>query len=118
MHRLYQKRITKKLQISQTCLRADLRSDCICAKRTLFALFFGSDKFGSWQAFTAQSAKKLTMKRADGLGFQAVSPGPIGLGLRLNHWYPQYEKKRGQALEKEKWGRWNIMKMVRAGWRA
>jgi carotenoid cleavage dioxygenase len=29
-----------------------------------------------------------------GLGYQAVSWGLIGLGLGLNHWYPQYVRRR------------------------
>ena len=32
---------------------------------------------------------------ADGLGFRAVSLGLIGLGLWLNHWYPQYARRGG-----------------------
>ncbi len=31
---------------------------------------------------------------AEGLGYQAVSLGLIGLGLGLNHWYPQYRRRR------------------------
>jgi hypothetical protein len=30
---------------------------------------------------------------ANGLGYQAVSLGLIGLGLGLNHWYPQYVRR-------------------------
>jgi hypothetical protein len=31
-----------------------------------------------------------------GMGYQAVSLGLIGLGLGLNHWYPQYVRRRAQ----------------------
>lgn len=31
---------------------------------------------------------------AGGMGYQAVSLGLIGLGLGLNHWYPQYARSR------------------------
>ena len=33
---------------------------------------------------------------AGGLGYQAVSLGLIGLGLGLNHWYPQYARRRAK----------------------
>ena len=33
---------------------------------------------------------------AGGLGYQAVSLGLIGLGLWLNHWYPQYVRRRAK----------------------
>ena len=33
---------------------------------------------------------------AEGLGYQAVSLGLIGLGLGLNHWYPQYVRSRAE----------------------
>ncbi len=33
---------------------------------------------------------------AGGLGYQAVSLGLIGLGLGLNHWYPQYVSSRAK----------------------
>jgi hypothetical protein len=33
---------------------------------------------------------------AGGLGYQAVSLGLMGLGLGLNHWYPQYVRSRGK----------------------
>jgi hypothetical protein len=44
---------------------------------------------------TGMSAAKTFGWWADGLGFQAVSLGLIGLGLWLNHWYPQYARRRG-----------------------
>ncbi len=31
---------------------------------------------------------------AEGMGFQAVSLGLMGLGLGLNHWYPQYVRRK------------------------
>ncbi len=33
---------------------------------------------------------------AGGMGYQAVSLGLIGLGLGLNHWYPQYVRSWGK----------------------
>ena len=45
---------------------------------------------------TGMSAAKTFGWWADGMGFQAVSLGLIGLGLWLNHWYPQYAR-RGRA---------------------
>ncbi|MGA7563905.1 MAG: hypothetical protein WBW55_11925 [Desulfobaccales bacterium] len=33
---------------------------------------------------------------AGGMGYQAVSLGLIGLGLGLNHWYPQYVRSRAK----------------------
>jgi hypothetical protein len=33
---------------------------------------------------------------AEGMGYQAVSWGLIGLGLGLNHWYPQYVRSRAK----------------------
>ena len=33
---------------------------------------------------------------AGGMGYQAVSLGLIGLGLWLNHWYPQYVRSRAK----------------------
>jgi carotenoid cleavage dioxygenase len=33
---------------------------------------------------------------AGGMGYQAVSWGLIGLGLGLNHWYPQYARSRAK----------------------
>jgi hypothetical protein len=35
---------------------------------------------------------------ADGMGYQAVSLGLIGLGLGLNHWYPQYVRRRTKIV--------------------
>ena len=42
---------------------------------------------------TAMSTAKTYGWLADGWGFQAVSLGLIGLGLWLNHWYPQYARR-------------------------
>jgi carotenoid cleavage dioxygenase len=42
---------------------------------------------------TAMSAAKTYGRLADGLGYQAVSYGLIGLGLWLNHWYPRYARR-------------------------
>jgi len=39
---------------------------------------------------TGMSAAKTYGWWADGLGYRAVSLGLIGLGLGLNHWYPQH----------------------------
>jgi hypothetical protein len=44
---------------------------------------------------TGMSAAKIFGWWADGLGFQAMSLGLIGLGLWLNHWYPQYARRSG-----------------------
>jgi hypothetical protein len=35
---------------------------------------------------------------AGGLGYRAVSWGFIGLGLWLNHWYPQYARRRDKPV--------------------
>ncbi len=43
---------------------------------------------------TGMSAAKTYDWWAGGLGYQAVSLGLIGLGLGLNHWYPQYIRNR------------------------
>jgi len=48
---------------------------------------------------TGMSAAKTFGWWADGLGFQAVSIGLIGLGLWLNHWYPQYVRRGGTPQE-------------------
>ena len=45
---------------------------------------------------TGMSAAKTYGLWADGLGYQAVSLGLIGLGLWLNHWYPQYVRRRAK----------------------
>ena len=42
---------------------------------------------------TGMSAAKIFGWWADGFGFQAMSLGLIGLGLWLNHWYPQYARR-------------------------
>ncbi len=44
---------------------------------------------------TGMSVAKTYGWWADGLSFQAVSLGSIGLGLWLNHWYPQYTRRGG-----------------------
>jgi carotenoid cleavage dioxygenase len=44
---------------------------------------------------TGMSAAKSFGWWADGFGFEAVSLGLIGLGLWLNHWYPQYARHGG-----------------------
>lgn len=45
---------------------------------------------------TGMSAAKSYGLWAGGLGYQAVSLGLIGLGLWLNHWYPQYARRRAE----------------------
>ncbi len=45
---------------------------------------------------TGMSAGKIYGWWAGGLGNQAVSLGLIGLGLGLNHWYPQYARSRAK----------------------
>ena len=45
---------------------------------------------------TGMSAAKTYGWWAGGLGYQAVSLGLIGLGLGLNHWYPQYVRRRAR----------------------
>ncbi len=45
---------------------------------------------------TGMSAGKTYGWWAGGLGYQAVSLGLIGLGLGLNHWYPQYARSRAK----------------------
>ncbi|HEY9073903.1 MAG TPA: hypothetical protein VIN67_07185 [Desulfobaccales bacterium] len=45
---------------------------------------------------TGMSAAKSYGLWAGGLGYQAVSLGLIGLGLGLNHWYPQYVRSRAK----------------------
>jgi len=42
---------------------------------------------------TGMSAARSRGWWADGMSFQAVSLGLIGLGLWLNHWYPQYARR-------------------------
>ncbi|MGA2226886.1 MAG: hypothetical protein ABSH41_20825 [Syntrophobacteraceae bacterium] len=42
---------------------------------------------------TGMSVAKTYGWWADGIGFRAVSFGMIGLGLWLNHWYPQYARR-------------------------
>ncbi|MHB8067897.1 MAG: hypothetical protein ACYDIC_08365 [Desulfobaccales bacterium] len=46
---------------------------------------------------TGMSAAKTYGWWADGLAYQAVSLGLIGLGLWLNHWYPQYVRNREKS---------------------
>ena len=43
---------------------------------------------------TGMSVAKTYGWREGGMGYQAVSLGLIGLGLWLNHWYPQYVHRR------------------------
>jgi len=43
---------------------------------------------------TGMSVAKTYGWWAGGMGYQAVSLGLIGLGLGLNHWYPQYARSR------------------------
>jgi carotenoid cleavage dioxygenase len=43
---------------------------------------------------TGMSVAKTYGWWAGGIGYQAVSLGLIGLGLGLNHWYPQYVRSR------------------------
>ena len=45
---------------------------------------------------TGMSAAETYGLWAGGLGYQAVSLGLIGLGLWLNHWYPQYVRRRAK----------------------
>jgi hypothetical protein len=45
---------------------------------------------------TGMSAGKTYGWWADGLGYQAVSLGLLGLGLWLNHWYPLYVRSRAK----------------------
>ncbi len=45
---------------------------------------------------TGMSVAKTYGWWADGMGYQAVSLGLIGLGLWLNHWYPQYVRSRAK----------------------
>jgi carotenoid cleavage dioxygenase len=45
---------------------------------------------------TGMSVAKTYGWWADGIGYQAVSLGLIGLGLWLNHWYPQYVRSRAK----------------------
>ena len=45
---------------------------------------------------TGMSVAKTNAWWVDGLGYQAVSLGLIGLGLWLNHWYPQYVRRRAK----------------------
>jgi carotenoid cleavage dioxygenase len=45
---------------------------------------------------TGMSAGKTYGWWAGGLGYQAVSLGLIGAGLGLNHWYPQYARRRAK----------------------
>jgi carotenoid cleavage dioxygenase len=45
---------------------------------------------------TGMSTAKAYGWLTDGLGVQAASLGLIGLGLWLNHWYPQYVRRGGQ----------------------
>ena len=46
---------------------------------------------------TGMSAAKTYGWWAGGLGYQAVSLGLTGLGLGLNHWYPQYVRNRTKS---------------------
>jgi hypothetical protein len=45
---------------------------------------------------TGMSVAKTYGWWAGGMGYQAVSLGLIGLGLWLNHWYPQYVRSRAK----------------------
>ncbi len=45
---------------------------------------------------TGMSVGKTYRWWAGGLGYQAVSLGLLGLGLGLNHWYPQYARRRAK----------------------
>ncbi len=45
---------------------------------------------------TGMSVAKTYGWTAGGMGYQAVSLGLIGLGLGLNHWYPQYVRRRAK----------------------
>jgi carotenoid cleavage dioxygenase len=45
---------------------------------------------------TGMSAAKTYGWWVAGMGYQAVSLGLIGLGLGLNHWYPQYVRSRAK----------------------
>lgn len=45
---------------------------------------------------TGMSAGKTYGWWAGGMGYQVVSWGLIGLGLGLNHWYPQYARSRAK----------------------
>jgi len=45
---------------------------------------------------TGMSVAKTYGWWAGGLGYQAVSLGLLGLGLWLNHWYPQYARRRAK----------------------
>ncbi|MGB8991355.1 MAG: hypothetical protein WCD80_04810, partial [Desulfobaccales bacterium] len=45
---------------------------------------------------TGMSAAKSYGLWAGGPGYQGVSLGLIGLGLGLNHWYPQYARRRAK----------------------
>jgi len=45
---------------------------------------------------TGMSVAKTYGWWAGGLGYQAVSLGLIGLGLGLNHWYPQYVRSKAK----------------------
>ncbi len=45
---------------------------------------------------TGMSVAKTYGWWAGGTGYQAVSLGLIGLGLGLNHWYPQYVRSRSK----------------------
>ena len=46
---------------------------------------------------TGMSVAKTYGWWAGGMGYQAVSLGLIGLGLGLNHWYPQYARSRAKT---------------------
>ena len=45
---------------------------------------------------TGMSVAKTYGWWAEGMGYQAVSLGLIGLGLWLNHWYPQYVRRQAK----------------------
>jgi hypothetical protein len=45
---------------------------------------------------TGMSVAKTYGWWAEGMGYQAMSLGLIGLGLWLNHWYPQYVRNRAK----------------------
>ena len=49
---------------------------------------------------TGMSVAKTYGWWAGGMGYQAMSLGLIGLGLWLNHWYPQYVRSRARLCIK------------------
>jgi len=47
---------------------------------------------------TGMSAAKTYGLCSGGMGYQAVSLGLMGVGLWLNHWYPQYLQRKAKPL--------------------